>query len=176
MVRGKVGSRGRGREGTDRGRSRVDFKRMRLLPKFRFLRFQSRCLCCVESGRANEREKGRVSEAGRGRTGAASQRRTPTSWAKYKKPGQAACLRSESESESEVCQSPLGATLRFYLCFDFFSSPHFFRVVFFFFCFFSFRLVSAFVLFCALAKKHFNLQMRNKFQTKAQSFPLQINF
>lgn len=46
------------------------------------------------------------------------------------------------------------------------------------FCtFLSFRLVSAFVLFCALAKKkHFNLQMRNKFQTKAQSFPLQINF
>lgn len=38
------------------------------------------------------------------------------------------------------------------------------------------RLVSAFVLFCFTRKKHFNLQMRNKFQTKAQSFPLQINF
>lgn len=143
-----------------------DFERMRLLPKFRFLRFLSRCLCCAETmGWRREEEaewepvSGELLRAGPHTKGLAKLHAWGLS------------LRS--------ARALWGATLCFYLCFDFFSSPHFFRSLLcsFYFCtFLSFRLVSAFVLFSALAKKHFNLQMRNKFQTKAQSFPLQINF
>lgn len=146
---------GEGKGGSDRGRG--DFKRMRLLPKFRFLRFLSRFIVY----------KKRESEA---RAEGPVQWWTPPSWGKHKGPS----LRCMPEVwESEVCQSALGgyATLLFVFRFLFFSA---FLSVFIFFV----RLVLFRLLFCfvSLAKKHFNLQMRNKFQTKAQSFPLQINF
>lgn len=131
---------------------------------------------CLAVFSKREREMGRARR--KRQNGSQSQWRTPPSWATYKGPGQAACLRSESE----VCQSPLGgyATLLFVFRFLFFSAFLSFFTVFLFFVLF-FRFVSFWLLFCFVLcackkKKHFNLQMRNKFQTKAQSFPLQINF
>lgn len=101
--------------------------------------------------------------------------RTPPSWATYKGPGQAACLRSESE----VCQSPLGgyAMLLFVFRFLFFSAFLSFFTVFFLFLYFSFVL-SRFgfcFIFCA-GKKTFQLTNAKQISNKSAKFPLTNKF
>lgn len=104
---------GEGNDGSDWGRG--DFERMRLLPKFRFLRFLSRFI--VHKRR----------EWGKGRRGLFNGELLRVG-ANTKGQASTACLRSESLRSARALW---GATLRFYLCFDFFSSPHFFRSLYF---------------------------------------------
>lgn len=145
---------GKGNDGSDWGRG--DFERMRLLPKFRFLRFLSRFI--VHKRR----------EWGKGRRGLFNGELLRVG-ANTKGQASTACLRSESLRSARALW---GATLRFYLCFDFFSSPHFFRSL--FFC--SSRLVSAFVLFCFTRKKTFQLTNAKQISNKSAKFPLTNKF
>lgn len=85
---------------------------------YRSFVFSGSCLVllCTKKGRVRQGQRGRFSgellRVGANTKGQAS----------------AACLRSESLRSARALW---GATLRFYLCFDFFSSPHFFRSLFF---------------------------------------------
>lgn len=146
---------GEGNDGSDWGRG--DFERMRLLPKFRFLRFLSRFI--VHKRREWGKGWGACSMVNSCELGQ-TQRAEPAlhAWG----------LRVWGLPE------PFGGLRYAFICVSIsFLLRISFGLYFFFVRLGLFRLLFCFV---SLAKKHFNLQMRNKFQTKAQSFPLQINF
>lgn len=146
---------GEGKGGSDRGRG--DFERMRLLPKFRFLRFLSRFI-------VNKKKR----EWGKGRGAGSVVNSSELGQTQRAKPALHAWgLRVWGLPE------PFGGLRYAFICV---SISFLLRIS--FGLYFFVRLVLFRLLFCfvSLAKKHFNLQMRNKFQTKAQSFPLQINF
>lgn len=142
------------------GRDGSDFKRMRLLPKFRFLRFLSRFIVHKrkERGRRRGRERGTGSVVNSSELGQ-TQRAKPVmhAWG----------LRVWGLPE------PFGGLRYAFICV---SISFLLRISFGLYFFRSSRLVSAFVLFCFTRKKTFQLTNAKQISNKSAKFPLTNKF
>lgn len=141
---------GEGNDGSDWGRG--DFERMRLLPKFRFLRFLSRFI--VHKRR----------EWGKGRRGLFN----------------GELLRVGAEPALHAwglrvwgLPEPFGGLRYAFICV---SISFLLRISFGLYFFRSSRLVSAFVLFCFTRKKTFQLTNAKQISNKSAKFPLTNKF
>lgn len=145
---------GEGNDGSDWGRG--DFERMRLLPKFRFLRFLSRFI--VHKRREWGKGWGACSMVNSCELGQ-TQRAEPAlhAWG----------LRVWGLPE------PFGGLRYAFICV---SISFLLRISFGLYFFRSSRLVSAFVLFCFTRKKTFQLTNAKQISNKSAKFPLTNKF